>query len=268
MKKLFIFLGAVAVLAALVLGISMMGVQTAALSPQDMIHRQLDSMGYSHAVRDEAWDEQLTDEELFLCYSSDEDQLRFFFSEDTGLLRWVDTYSAKEPGAKQENPEIDAKEMMEQSRYWAELFLGENRIGELVMEDMEDGEARFLEYYQGQLTGTSVFVIWRNGEMTTTITYIGKVFETNPQGQVEPRREGEKLSQEEAIDLGIRYIGPYASGWTLDMDTVEFSEKIFQGEQTYQIRVRTGEDENGFSRRFTAVIDPWTGEEIEIRGTV
>lgn len=268
LSRIHICLAAVVVLSAILLGFWLLPLRTGAYSSEDQIRSQLEDMGYADAVRVESRDETLVDEH-FLCYSSDEHQLRFFFEEVSGVLRWVDTFQADageiENGVSTLSGVITEEERLSQSRSWAELFLDENRIGELVMEETEGNEVVFREYYEDQPTGTSVTVIWKNGAMTSTITYVGEIFERNAQGQVVPKNEGEMMSQEEAIELGLKYLAPYTSGYTLDQDTIRCELKIFRGEWTYQVRVESELDENGFNSAFTAVLDPWSGELVETR---
>lgn len=42
--------------------------------------------------------------------------------------------------------------------------------------------------------------------MTSTITYVGEIFEKNAWGQVVPRNEGEMITRERAIELGLEYL--------------------------------------------------------------
>ena len=262
------FLGiAAAVLTVVLLGVFLLPAKTEAFSIEDQIRSQLDHMKITDAILDESRDETLVDEH-FLCYASDEHQLRLYFEEETGILRWADSFLADQPkreiSVSQLAAEITEEERLEESRYWAELFLGENALGELELKEATERRVAFLEYYDGQPTGTSVTVIWESGVMTSTITYIGEIFERNAQGQVVPRNEEEMISRERAIELGLQYIGPYASGYELDMDTLEFSRTVFQGQWTYRIRVESVAV-SGFYTSFTAVLDPWTGEVVEVR---
>ena len=265
--KIQILVVVAAILSVVLLGVFFLPARTEAFSIEDQIRSQLAHMNITDAIRDESRDETLVDEH-FLCYASEEQQLRLYFEEETGILRWADSYLADQPrreiGVSPLDAEITEEERLEQSRYWAELFLGENALGELELKEGAERRVAFLEYYDGQPTGTSVTVIWENGVMTSTITYIGEIFERNAQGQVVPKNEGEMISQERAIELGLEHIAPYASGYELDMDTLEFSRTVFQGQWTYQIRVESVAV-SGFYTSFTAVLDPWTGEAVEVR---
>ncbi len=261
-KKHLIGLTAV-LLAAVLFGLHIFPMESDAFSVQDRIRGQLDSIGIVDAVREETLDETLADEN-FMCYSSAERDMLLFFSGETGILRWVDTMAAQ-TDAELLSTRMSEAELLAQSREWAELLLGQNQIGELELTEATEDEVIFTEYYEGQPTGTSVTVYWEGRAMTSTITYIGEIFVKNELGQVVPKNEGEMLPQEQAIALGLEYIAPNAAGYELDQDTVLCERKIFRGTWVYQIRVESAADEGGFSTRFTAVIDPWTGELIETR---
>lgn len=270
-KKLILAAGAM-VLVAILFGAFMLPMESTAYSVEDRIYEQLGSIGITDAVREQNADETLG-EELFLCYSSKSLGLKLFFQEDTGLLRWADTcgdaQNRNEINTVSGSVEMTQEARLQESRNWAELLLGENRIGDLVQkEEAIERWISFVEYYEGQPTGTSVTVIWDGNVVDSVVTYIGEIFEKDRLGRVVPKNREEKIAQERAIEIGIAYIEDAAANDILDLDTVGCELQIFGGRWTYQISAETEPDAGGFTTTFVAVLDPWTGELVEMRRSV
>ena len=187
--------------------------------------------------------------------------LKLFFQEDTGLLRWADTcgdaQNRNEINTVSGSVEMTQEARLQESRNWAELLLGENRIGDLVQkEEAIERWISFVEYYEGQPTGTSVTVIWDGNVVDSVVTYIGEIFEKDRLGRVVPKNREEKIAQERAIEIGIAYIEDAAANDILDLDTVGCELQIFGGRWTYQISAETEPDAGGFTTTFVAVLDP------------
>ena len=88
--KIQILVVVAAILSVVLLGVFFLPARTEAFSIEDQIRSQLAHMNITDAIRDESRDETLVDEH-FLCYASEEQQLRLYFEEETGILRWADS---------------------------------------------------------------------------------------------------------------------------------------------------------------------------------
>ena len=168
----------------------------------------------------------------------------FDFDGTDGRLRSVDTFASLQPDdpngvTTNAIPLTDAQREAE-SIAMAQMLLIPNQIGELRLEKIRSNHHwdRFdiYEYYEGQLTGTSVTVAWEGSTIMGAIPHFGRIFTKDADGNIIPAHDGEKIPQEQAIDAGLKALREL--GKNLDEETATCELVIVAGDYCYEVFVQ------------------------------
>lgn len=207
----------------------------------------------------------------YLCYTSDSAGLVFNFDGADGHLRSVDTFASLQPDdpngvTTNAIPLTDAQREAE-SIAMAQMLLIPNQIGELRLEKIRSNHHwdRFdiYEYYEGQPTGTSVTVAWEGSTIMGAIPHFGKIFTKDADGNIIPAHDGEKIPEAQAIETALKALRE--QGKNLDEETATCELVIVAGDYCYEVFVQgVPATPDGLTSSYTALIDAYTGEVLEL----
>lgn len=249
----------------------------AAHSVNETVMNTLEGMGITDAQRSPELESETADGDgiIYFCYTSDSTELVFYFDGANGLLRSVDTYQNLEPDDSDEIttnaiPLTDAQREAE-SLAMAQMLLTSHQIGELRIDEIMSTQLwdRFIvkEYYEGQPTGTSVTVAWEGSSIMGAVPHLGTIFKKDAVGNIVPVNDGEKITEEQAIDAALEVLRETESN--LDEGTTECELVIVSGGYCYKVFVQTAlSASNGVTTEYAVLVNAYTGEILDIAQSV
>ena len=207
-------------------------------------------------------------EEMCLLYTSEEEQMAFYFNPQTGSLTLAKKLNADFEAASSPYAELSAQEHTDYVMEYVQKAVAADLIGVLTVTEAptEDDYSKnyvFTEYYDEIPTGTQVFVSCLfNGEINYIMPLLGNLFQPASFGRYELRNGNELIGEASACEIADKRIEEVGEGYapTAAEPVVELRAK---GEELfYEVTVETV---NSFewNRSYVIKVDAYSGAVLE-----